>query len=255
MHGNILDAYINELAVPSNAFDLFKDEWSSYIPGLGLGGANLFEDHRIVWLEQRMGGFRRKNILELGPLEGAHTFMMSLRGAANITAIEANTRAFMKCLIVKNFLDFRADFMLGDFEKFIAERKRRYDFVLASGVLYHMTDPYQMLKDLSFAGDSLGIWTHFYDAGVIQSSGYANRFSTEPQVTEIDGLTITTYEQRYEEALANQAFTGGSAPVSRWMTLDSLTGALESFGYRVEMQEPNMGHVHGPCVLLYASRS
>ncbi len=35
------------------------------------------------------------NILELGPLEGAHTYQL------RILAIEANAEAFLKCLVVK----------------------------------------------------------------------------------------------------------------------------------------------------------
>jgi hypothetical protein len=74
---------------------------------------------------------------------------MVSRGAAHITSIESNTRAFLKCLIVKNALNFDVDLRLEDFRPFLATCRETYDLVLASGVLYHMTDPVQLLTDMA----------------------------------------------------------------------------------------------------------
>ena len=49
----------------------------------------------------RLAGF---GILELGPLEGAHTYRLEQLGAERILAIEANVEAYLKCLIVKEIL-------------------------------------------------------------------------------------------------------------------------------------------------------
>jgi hypothetical protein len=75
----------------------------------------LFDDNRIKWFEQQCAGFAGKRILELGPLEGGHTCMLSRAGAASITSIESNTAAFLKCLIVQNTLTFKADSVWGTF--------------------------------------------------------------------------------------------------------------------------------------------
>ena len=64
-----------------------------------------------------MDGFR---ILELGPLEGAHTYQLEKLGAAEIVAIEANKEAFLKCLIIKELAQLeRARFLLGDFVTYL----------------------------------------------------------------------------------------------------------------------------------------
>ena len=68
------------------------------------GFAQLFEDDRILWDEEKLGKFLSKRVLELGPLEGAHTYMLQQLGAKEIISIESNKRAFLKCLIIKNIL-------------------------------------------------------------------------------------------------------------------------------------------------------
>ena len=60
------------------------------------GTAQLFEDGRVTWAEEIFGRFAKWNILELGPLEGGHSYMFQNRGADKIISIEANNRAFLK---------------------------------------------------------------------------------------------------------------------------------------------------------------
>ena len=148
------------------SFDLFKGEWISHVPGFETGKMPLFTDPRVDWLGERAGGFAGKRILELGPLECAHTYLMAQAGAAHIMSIESNIRAFMKCLIVKEALGINADLYLGDFRKFIRGTDQRYDFVLASGVLYHMEEPVELLEGLSRITNCFGVWTHYYEGSV-----------------------------------------------------------------------------------------
>src|SRR4029078_11707063 len=100
--------------------DVFKGEWSSKFPARsGListpGHAALFEDARIQWLSDSIGGFSGKRVLELGPVETGHTYMMHEGGAKSITAVEANSRSLLKCLCVKEVFNLdRAQFLYGD---------------------------------------------------------------------------------------------------------------------------------------------
>ena len=62
-----------------------------------------------------IGGVTEKTILELGPLEGGHSYMLDRAGAAQVVAIEGNARAYLKCLIVKELLGLpRVQFLCGD---------------------------------------------------------------------------------------------------------------------------------------------
>ena len=58
-------------------------------------------DERNKWLANEIGGLSGKSVLELGPLEGGHTYMLEQLGATDITSVEANARAFLKCLIIE----------------------------------------------------------------------------------------------------------------------------------------------------------
>jgi hypothetical protein len=117
---NVLDGYVQGSPSDQKALDIFKGEWSSQLPGackeLKAGTVPLFEDARMVWAAEQLGGFSGQRVIELGPLEAGHTYMLESLGAESILAVEANKRAFLKCLIVKEILRLnRSRFVLGDF--------------------------------------------------------------------------------------------------------------------------------------------
>src|ERR1700739_2176870 len=123
---SILDSYVLKPPTNQNIIDIFKGEWSSKLPAhykiiTEPGSAALFEDARVVWAEQALGSFKDTTILELGPLEGGHSYMLQNRNARRIISIEANTRSFLKCLCVKEVLKLdKVEFMLGDFMDFLS---------------------------------------------------------------------------------------------------------------------------------------
>lgn len=253
---NILDEYVTSMPSHKNAIDLFKSEWSSQVPGFMSGQALLFEDPRIAALFERAGGMSGKRVLELGPLEGGHTFMLSQAGAREITSIESNQRAFVKCLITKEILGYKANILLGDFIPFLQKAKAdgdKYDFLLASGVLYHMIDPVMTLDLFLSVSNQIGIWTHFYDNDVVRSK-WPKKFDATPKHVDYKGMNLETYRQEYENALSWGGFCGGSAPYSYWMTKDSITSMLESNGFRFEILNEDLHHQNGPCMLLFAEK-
>ena len=120
----ILDQYVTTTPSPQNAVDIFAGEWSSKLPEpfaeVRAGSALLFADARLEWGLTQLGGVTGKTVLELGPLEGGHTYMLEQGGAASVVAIEANTRAYLKCLITKELLGLkRARFLCGNFVAFL----------------------------------------------------------------------------------------------------------------------------------------
>ena len=80
----ILNQYIMSAPSPQNAIDIFEGEWASELPDPSLiaGSITLFDDYRIKWFAEHLGGFQNKTILELGPLEAGHTYMLERLGAA-----------------------------------------------------------------------------------------------------------------------------------------------------------------------------
>ena len=87
--------YLTGPPSPQNAVDIFKGAWSTSFPfplqDIRAGTISLFEDSRIEWLMTELGDLHGMHILELGPLEGGHSYMLERSGAESITAIEANT--------------------------------------------------------------------------------------------------------------------------------------------------------------------
>lgn len=258
---NILDEYILTAPSNQNILDIFDGEWSSIIPeSFDLttkpGRAALFEDGRVTWANEVLGPMTGYDILELGPLEGGHSYMMQNMGAKHVTAIEANTRAFLKCICIKEALGLdKVNFMLGDFEKYSEITDHHYDLVFASGVLYHMPNPVQLLKNISRISNRLFLWTHYYDHEIVNANkNLAKKFSKE-HIINIDGHNYTCMEQHYNEALGWDGFCGGGQPTSKWLTKNSLTEALKNFGFtKITFGFEGKDHPHGPALALCATK-
>jgi hypothetical protein len=257
----LLDAYVLSAPSAQNALDIFKGEWSSKLPdSLGLvtepGPAELFEDGRVTWAQEVLGSFEGWRILELGPLEGGHSYMFQNAKAGRVTSIEANTRAFLKCLSIKEVLKLdRVDFLLGDFMTYLEDCAESYDMVFASGVLYHMAEPIKLIRLLSGVSNRVFIWTHYYDAEVIAARvELAHKFGDIVSFEE-DGVSYECSEQSYKEALGWAGFCGGPGRTSKWMTRDSILRALEHYGLtevQIAFEAPD--HPNGPSFAICAKR-
>ena len=110
--------------------DLFAEGWASHlpIPGVHSGQHALFEDPTVRWLLRECEGVLGKRVLELGPLEGAHSRMLQDAGAREVVGVESNARAYLKCLVAKELLSSdRCKFLFGDFREFLRTSGERFD--------------------------------------------------------------------------------------------------------------------------------
>ncbi|MES0204181.1 class I SAM-dependent methyltransferase [Mesorhizobium sp. LNHC209A00] len=258
---DILDAYVATAPNAQNVVDIFKDEWSSKFPTTAgattsPGSAALFEDARIDWLSKTIGGFAGKRILELGPLEAGHTYMMHQAGAEAILAVEANSRSYLKCLCVKEMFDLsRARFLYGDAMKYLEETSERFDVCLASGILYHMTDPIEFLRNIARVSNKFFLWTHYYEDALRTQANLAKQFE-KPYEIKVGGKSYTVAKRNYQEALKWAGFCGGAKPWAFWLTRDSLMRAIAHFGFTVEAIEfDHPGHPNGPALALVANKA
>jgi hypothetical protein len=255
---DILESYIQTAPNPQNALDIFKGEWSSKLPGdaMQAGAVPLFEDPRIDWAASQFGGFENKTILELGPLEAGHTYMLEKADAASITAIEANSRAYLKCLVIKEVMQLKkSQFLYGDFVEFLKTNLIRFDTCIASGVLYHMKNPAELIALAAKASNQFFLWTHYYDAEVLADrSDFAQKFS--PGISsEYEGFQHTLYRQDYGAALNWGGFCGGSAEYSHWMPRSDILDCCKFFGFnRIEINFEDPNHPNGPSFSVAASR-
>ncbi|HTI21550.1 MAG TPA: class I SAM-dependent methyltransferase [Kutzneria sp.] len=253
---SILDEYVTTAPSPQNAVDLFAGEWSSQLPGLSAGPIPLFADDRVEWALSQLGGVAGARVLELGPLEGGHTFMLAEAGAS-VLAVESQTRAYLKCLIAKELLGMpAARFVLGDFMAYLRETDEHFDLVFASGVLYHMRTPVETIALMARAASSLFLWTHYYDEEIVRASPLLSPRFTSASPSSYEGLEHTLHRFEYESALQLKGFCGGSAPHSNWLSRADLMAALEHFGWQVKaVAFDTPDHPHGPALALVATKS
>ena len=252
------DVYVTQAPSAQNALDLFKGVWASQLPedGLQSGATALFDDVRLHWLLEQCGGVKGKTVLELGPLEGGHTYMLERAGASSITAIEANSLAYLRCLIVKEVFSLRsARFLLGDFDKFLSQTASRYDLIVASGVLYHLTDPLATLQNMARLADKIFIWSHFFDEAAMPAGDERLApFTGETVKRELGGDTLTYHLRSYGDTPLPKNFCGGIMSGSIWVEKMEVIALLERHNYSVSVHFEQDTHAHGPSACLYASR-
>ncbi len=254
-----LNDYETRAPSPQHALDLFAGEWSSSLPsaqgGLVAGALPLHADPWLHWGIGRLGGVQGQRILELGPLEGAHSWLLVSQGAASVTAVEANRRAYLKCLVMKEVLGTdRVRVLLGDCLAHLAEPPApRYDLAVASGVLYHMTDPVTLLARLAAAADRLYLYTCYYDPAIIERRPQLAARFRGSEARTVQGFAHRLHVHSYQAARFQRAFCGGPAPLSRWLSRDDLLGALRHVGFAdVEIGLDDPAHPNGPVLALVA---
>lgn len=256
----ILDAYIHRAPSAQTAIDIFKDEWSSRLPPpleKATGGTSpLFEDGRITWMLEQFGGVQGQRVLELGPLEGGHTYMLDRAGAAAITAVEANTRAYLRCLVVRELFDLQhAHFLCGDLMDYLRATDDRFDLCVASGVLYHMLNPLEMLDLCSRVARRLFLWTHYYDAEIVNANPRIKAEFSGSERVSLRGAAYTLYRHHYGETLGWSGFCGGANPHSAWMTRDGILTCLDQLGFRTAtIGFEAKDHPNGPSFALTAEK-
>lgn len=201
--------------------------------GLRSGVFDLFHDPRVA-LAHSVLDFSGKSVLELGPLEGGHTFGIHSLGASTIIAVEANSRAFLKCLTVKELFGLqRVNFLYGDIVKYLEKSDANFDIIFASGVLYHMTEPLKLLSLIKQHTNKCYIWTNFYDHDVM-APAYSDQFGTRfghSVPIEYAGFRCEAYPHYYGEALDLKDYCGGSAPSSLWLRKNDIVSFLGHIGF------------------------
>jgi hypothetical protein len=217
--------------------DLFKGVWASKIPTRAetiSGDALLFEDPRVGWALDRLKeqgiSIENAHVLELGPLEGAHTKALANRGAASVTAVEASSEAFLKCLVVKEMLGLeRVNFLYGDATKFLRTTDRHFTLGFACGVLYHLVSPVEFIAGLAKCCDSAYLWTQCWDADFVKRLPGRRGSSFQ---SEIEGFRHTLHRNDYGNTDELAQFWGGSGTHGNWMQPEEIVGAFRHFGFK-----------------------
>ncbi|HVU33035.1 MAG TPA: class I SAM-dependent methyltransferase [Opitutaceae bacterium] len=220
--------------------DLFAGEWVSAMPAQQGGGQAgqmpLFDDPRIPWARQNLKhlgvDLAGASVLELGPLEGGHTYMLSRLGARSVTAIEANREAYLRCLVAKELLGVeRVNFLYGDAIDFLRSENVHYDVSLACGFLYHMRHPVELIELLAKRSSAVYLWTVYWDPA-FNAKNSDRAAAIGPAVkAEHGGFPHTLHRHDYGQVEDFAKFYGGPAAHANWMERDDILGAFAHFGF------------------------
>jgi SAM-dependent methyltransferase len=207
------------------------------IDGVATGGDyQVTNDRRVQQFFERFPNVR--TILELGSLEGGHTFMLAThKGVERVLAIEARAANIERAKFIGSLLGVsNVHFKQANLEQLQLPDLGYFDAIYCCGLLYHLPEPWKLISQVPLVAPSLFVWTV-----------YAN----ENEATiEIDGLR----GREYVEGGLNEPLSGLS-PKSIWLTLPSLLELLKRSGYgNIEVLEKAQ-NPNGPAVSLAASLS
>lgn len=247
------ERYIETPPSVANAVDLFAGQWSTRLPiDAPTGSADLIGDGRILSCVEALGGVDDADVLELGPLEGAHSITLRELGARRVVAIEANTSAYLRCLVTKEITGLDGvEFRLGDFRPYLSSTDERFDLAVAIGVLYHLDDPVPVLRDLARITDRIVIWTHVYNPA-LDVERLAHRFDP-PAEHSIGSTAYRLHPFRYAESLDWDGFCGGTRPTATWIERDDLLAVIEALDFEVVLCDDH-DHQYGPAITLALRR-
>jgi hypothetical protein len=134
-----------------------------------------------------------------------------------------------------------------------AHPSTRWDFVLASGVLYHMLDPFELLGLMARATDRLAIWTHYFDEAILMSPPMARQFASPAVPVRVGDDEYVLHGRAYGEALEWGGFCGGPAVSANWIERAHPMHHLGQLGFdRIDITFDEPDHRNGPSLLLFA---
>ena len=205
------------------------------IGGADYGGAiSAVGDKRV----ERFFGFapRIGTILELGSLEGAHSFILAEHpGVERVLAVEGRDSNLRKARFVQDLLQIRTvEFVQANLEHADLAGFGKFDAVFCCGLLYHLPEPWKLLEQLSAIAPALFIWTHYAAEAEAQDIGNGLRGKIH-------------HEGGDDEPLS------GMSPTATWLTLDCLLSVLRASGYaKAEVIYDEPTHANSPAASIGA---
>ncbi len=194
--------------------------------------------------DPRVGQFfetfpRVRSILELGSLEGGHTFTMARRpDVTRVLGLEGRAINVEKSRFMQELFHIaKAEFIEANLEKIDLASFGKFDAVFCSGLLYHLPEPWKLLEQIPRVAPNLFMWTH-----------YCDDLAVDAENGDLKG-------RNYVEGNLQRPNSGLSS-TSFWLTLGSLTKALTKNGFgEIRILQNNLSHPHGPAVTLAATTS
>jgi hypothetical protein len=178
-----------------------------------------------------------ETILELGSLEGAHSFILAQHpGVKRVVALEGREANLRKARFIQELLRIdHVEFAQANLEHADLRGFGEFDAAFCCGLLYHLPEPWRLIEQLSAIAPVLFLWTQYAAENEARDLGNGLRGKT------------------HVEGGADEPLSGMSATAT-WLTLDSLRDLLVRSGYgNVEVIYDDHGHANGPAVTIGAA--
>ncbi|MER7266812.1 phytanoyl-CoA dioxygenase family protein [Micromonospora carbonacea] len=152
-------------------------------------------------------------ILELGALEGADTLALARQPGTSILGLEGREENLRRAEFVMEVHGAtNVELRIADVETLDFATLGRFDAVLCAGLLYHVREPWALLKDAARVSNGIYLSTHYW--------GSSDGLET------LDGYSVKHVREEHPEPQAR----GLSVDV-RWLDRASLFAALENAGF------------------------
>jgi trans-aconitate methyltransferase len=202
------------------------------------GDYDAVTDPRIVRVPRALGPARCARILELGCLEGGHTVALAhAYPQAEIVAVDVRPENLARAEFLTALLGCRSPrFVPADLETADLGALGPFDLIVCIGLLYHLWEPWKLLRQLGAQGEHLWLWTVYCPDAEAQTEhgGYRGRdFVEGPLEHPLSAVRATSF----------------------FPTLGSLLAMVQAAGFaRQDVWE--LGSTpNGPSVLLHARRT
>jgi hypothetical protein len=182
---------------------------------------------------------RPESILELGSLEGAHSFILAQHpGVKRVVALEGREANLRKARFVAELLRIQnVEFAQANLEDADLSGFGKFDAIFCCGLLYHLPEPWKLIEQCPSIAPVLFIWTQYAAENEAHDVGRGLRGKI------------------HVEGGADEPLSGMSATAT-WLTLDSLRALLAASGYEsVEVIYDDPGHPNGLAVTIGARRT
>jgi SAM-dependent methyltransferase len=189
------------------------------------------DDFRLREFRKRFP--RPQRVLDLGSLEGGHTFQIA-KFAGHVTAIEGRLANIEKSRWLQGALGIdNVEFRQEDLETSRLASLGRFDVVFNVGLLYHLANPADLLGQLAMLSDFMFLWTHVARAATTNINGYDGEHYAEHGMADpLSGLGATSF----------------------WPTPIALDGMLSNSGFRSTEVIQRDDYANYPSVLMLCTR-
>jgi SAM-dependent methyltransferase len=176
-----------------------------------------------------------RTILEPGCLEGGMSFQLAQQPDSQVVALDARSENLERARFVQRIFGIEnIDFIEADLELTPLASFGQFDAIFCSGLLYHLSRPWEFLDGLRPASSRVLLWTHYAHGDKVRD--------------ETDGFKGFWYQEHGVKDPRS-----GLNPRSFWMTLPDIVARLEENGFgRVEIIKDDPNHDPHACVTLAA---